>query len=133
MMKCESLDVWKKADALSAENYVVFRDLKNFGFKDQITRSGLSIPSNIAEGLERNSDKESWRFLDIALGSAAELKTQIYIGMKINYIELEKGKGGIRELESIGRMINGLRRSLEKKTNDQRPTTNDPSEKDVHA
>jgi len=132
-MKCESLDVWKKAAALSADIYLYFRDFKDYGFKDQITRSGLSIPSNIAEGLERNSDKESWRFLDIALGSAAELKTQIYIGMKIEYIDKEKGKIWIRELESISRMINGLRRSLDKKANDQRPTTNDSSQKDDHA
>ncbi|WP_353661227.1 four helix bundle protein [Hydrogenimonas sp. SS33] len=132
-MKCESLDVWKKSAALSADIYVAFRESKDFGFKDQITRSGLSIPSNIAEGLERNSDKESWRFLDIALGSAAELKTQIYIGMKIDYIEMKKGKEWIQELESISRMINGLRRSLEKKTSDQRPTTNDATKKDVHA
>jgi four helix bundle protein len=54
-------------------------DIKDFGFRDQITRAGLSIPSNIAEGYERNSDKELANFLNYAKGSAGELRTQIYI------------------------------------------------------
>ena len=122
-MKCEKLDVWKKSAALSAEIYLYFRDLKDYGFKDQITRSGLSVPSNIAEGLERNSDKESYRFLDIAQASAAELKTQIYIGMKIDYIDRAKGKEWIDELEDIGKMLGGLKRKF--LSNDKRQTTND--------
>jgi len=54
-------------------------NLKDFGFKDQITRSSLSIASNIAEGMERSTEKEKARFLEIARGSAAELRTQIQI------------------------------------------------------
>ena len=57
-MAFEDLDVWKRSAGLSADIYKVLSDLKDYGFKDQITRSGLSIPSNIAEGLERRSDKE---------------------------------------------------------------------------
>ena len=125
-MKCEKLDVWKKSAALSAEIYLYFRDFKDYGFKDQITRSGLSIPSNIAEGIERVSDKESYRFLDIAQGSAAELKTQIYIGMKIDYIEKDQGFRWIDELENIGKMIVGLKKRY--LSNDKRQTTNDESE-----
>jgi len=53
VLKFEDLDVWKRSAALSAEIYLEFADLKDFGFKDQITRSGLSISSNIAEGFER--------------------------------------------------------------------------------
>jgi len=53
--KFEDLDVWKRAARLSAEIYKQLRDLKDFTFKEQITRSGLSIPSNIAEGHERES------------------------------------------------------------------------------
>ena len=58
-------------------------DLRDFGFRDQITRAGLSVPSNIAEGYERDSNKEVANFLNYAKGSAGELRTQIYIGMKI--------------------------------------------------
>ena len=132
-MKCENLEVWKMAAGLSAEIYLYFKTCTDRGFKDQITRSGLSIPSNIAEGLERNSDKESSRFLDIALGSAAELKTQIYIGMKIEYIEMSRGKEWIDTIESVSRMINGLKRSINKKTDDRRPMTDDRKPEVSHA
>ena len=107
-MKCETLDVWKRACRLSTEIYQAMRGCKDFGFKDQITRSGLSVASNIAEGVERKSSKEKRRFLDIALGSAAELKTQTYIGMKIDYIKREDGMKWTKELEELQRMINAL-------------------------
>jgi four helix bundle protein len=107
-MKCENLDVWKKAAALSANIYLHLRDLKDYGFKDQLTRSGLSVPSNIAEGMERASEQEKLRFLDIARASLAEARTQIYIGMKIGYIEKSMGKQWIDEAESIAKMITSL-------------------------
>ncbi|KIM13292.1 MAG: hypothetical protein KU38_01135 [Sulfurovum sp. FS08-3] len=115
-MKCRSLDVWKKSATLSSEIYLELAQLKDYGFKDQLTRSGLSIPSNIAEGLERVSDKEKIRFLDIARGSVAEAQTQIYIGMKIEYIDLKIGNHWIEELESIGKMITSLIYSISKES-----------------
>ena len=111
------MDVWKKSAALSAEIYLHLADLRDFGFKDQLTRSGLSIPSNIAEGLERISDQEKIRFLDIARASLAEAITQIYIGMKINYVDKAKGKEWINELESIGKMLSALINSIKKDKN----------------
>ncbi|BDY13435.1 four helix bundle protein [Hydrogenimonas cancrithermarum] len=111
-MKCETLDVWKISCALSSEIYMGLRECRDYGFKDQITRSALSIPSNIAEGVERESDKESWRFLDIAQASAAELKTQVYIGMKIEYIEKIQGKKWLQETDRVHRMIKSLKRSF---------------------
>jgi len=57
-MKYENLEVWKRAAALSSTLYLYFRECKDFGFRDQITRSGLSIPSNIAEGIEREKGKQ---------------------------------------------------------------------------
>ncbi len=56
-MKCESLDVWKMACSLSSEIYLGLKDCRDYSFKDQITRSGLSVQSNIAEGIERESGK----------------------------------------------------------------------------
>ena len=111
------MDVWKKSAALSAEIYLHLANLRDFGFKDQLTRSGLSIPSNIAEGLERISDQEKIRFLDIARASLAEAITQIYIGMKINYVDKSKGKEWINELESIGKMLSALINSIRKGIN----------------
>ncbi|BBG65184.1 hypothetical protein NNO_0481 [Hydrogenimonas sp.] len=107
-MKCENLDVWKRAAALSAEIYIYLEECRNFGFKEQLTRSGLSVPSNIAEGMERMSNQEKRRFLDIARASLAEARTQIYIGMKINYITRERGKIWLEESENIARMLTGL-------------------------
>jgi len=112
-MRCETLDVWKRSCALSSEIYKHMKECKDYGFKDQITRSGLSIPSNIAEGIERKSLKDRKRFLDIAQASAAELKTQVYIGMKIEYVDHETGKGWAREIEEIRRMISSLSGSID--------------------
>ncbi|MGD9718600.1 MAG: four helix bundle protein [Sulfurimonadaceae bacterium] len=113
-MKCKNLDVWKKSAALSSDIYLKLSNLQDYGFKDQLTRSGLSIPSNIAEGLERISDREKVRFLDIARGSLAEAQTQIYIGMKIQYINSNLGTIWIKELEEIGKMLTGLINSIKK-------------------
>jgi four helix bundle protein len=107
-MKCENLDVWKKSCRLSVEIYKYFRDCKDYGFKDQITRSSLSIPSNIAEGMEKNYQKEKLRFFEISKGSVAELITQIYIGIEIDYIKKSIGLDWIERLNEISKMINGL-------------------------
>nr|WP_281951484.1 four helix bundle protein [Nitrosophilus kaiyonis] len=78
-MKCENLDVWKRSCRLCVEIYEKFKNIDDFGFKNQITKSSLSIASNIAEGMEKESLKERKRFIDISKGSSAELITQIYI------------------------------------------------------
>ena len=112
MSTFEDLDVWKRSARLSAELYKELSDLKDYGFKDQITRSGLSVPSNIAEGMERNSNKEKCRFLDIAKGSMAEMRTQTYIGIDIAYINKKTGNEWIKESKAISAMLVGLIRSL---------------------
>jgi four helix bundle protein len=111
-MKCEKLDVWKRACRVSVEIYKYFANFRDFGFKDQITRSSLSIPSNIAEGMEKSSSKEKIRFLDVAKGSASELITQIYIGIEIGYIEKEIGVQWKQEISSILGMLSGLQKNL---------------------
>jgi four helix bundle protein len=112
MAQFEELEVWKRSARLSGEIYKGLSGLKDFGFRDQITRSGLSIPSNIAEGYERDSDKETANFLNYAKGSAGELRTQIYIGMDIGYIDRKTGKTWLTEAEEISRMLHGLIRSV---------------------
>ncbi|MFQ5901378.1 MAG: four helix bundle protein [Thermodesulfobacteriota bacterium] len=110
-MKFEDLDVWKRAARLSANIYKELTHIKDFGFKDQITRSGLSIPSNIAEGIERESNKECAKFLQYAKGSCGELRTPIYIGIDIGYIHDETGKQWIKETRDLSAMLVGLIRS----------------------
>ena len=104
-MKCKNLDIWKRSSKICSEIYLYFKECKDYGFKDQITRSALSIPSNIAEGVEKISDKDTMKFLDIARGSIAEVQTQIYIGIKIEYIENKIGLEWIDEYEEISKMI----------------------------
>jgi four helix bundle protein len=113
-MAFEDLDVWKKSARLSADLYRTFSDLKDYGFRDQITRSGLSIPSNISEGHERASAKENMNFLNYAKGSCGELRTQIYIGVEIGYIEPTQGKMWLKETTDISAMLGGLIRSKRK-------------------
>ncbi|MFA6920204.1 MAG: four helix bundle protein [Gallionella sp.] len=108
MSRFEDLEVWKRSTRLSANLYKELAGLNDFGFRDQITRAGLSVPSNIAEGYERNSDKELANFLNYAKGSAGELRTQIYIGMDIGYIKYEIGKSWLHECEEISKMLHGL-------------------------
>ncbi|MFQ3276774.1 MAG: four helix bundle protein [Alteromonadaceae bacterium] len=99
---------------MSADLYKYFKDCKDYGFRDQITRSGLSIPSNIAEGMARSSDKEKRYFINLAMGSCAELCTQIYIAIDIGYIESSLGKEWIKKTKHTGAMLTGLKKSLEK-------------------
>ena len=111
-MRCENLDVWKKSSRLCVDVYKYFKECKDYGFKDQITRSSLSIPSNIAEGMEKNYQKEKVRFIEIAKGSIAELETQIYIGIEIDYIKKDIGLNWIQELEEVSKMLTGLRNNI---------------------
>jgi len=107
-VKFEDTEVWKRAARLSASIYKEVAELKDYGFKDQITRSDLSIPSNIAEGFGRMTDKDKSNFLGYARGSCAELRTQIYIGREIGYIDQNISKSWISETNEITAMLTGL-------------------------
>ena len=107
-MNFEDLEVWKRAARLSSNLYKNLMDLRDYGFRDQITRAGLSIPSNIAEGFERESNRECVRFLLYAKGSCGELRTQIYIGIDIGYIPKEAGLLWIKETKEVSAMLGGL-------------------------
>lgn len=111
-MKFEDLDVWKRSARLSAEIYKTLADLKDYGFKDQLCRSGLSVPSNIAEGMERDSQKEFLQFLRFAKGSCGELRTQVYIGQEIGYIEKPTAQAWVQESKEISSMLVGLMKSI---------------------
>ncbi|OED75348.1 four helix bundle protein [Vibrio cyclitrophicus] len=111
-MDFEKLEVWKKSSRLSADLYIYFKCCKDFGFKDQITRSGLSVPSNIVEGMTRETEREKYRYLSIAKGSCAELRTQIYIGIEVQYIEKETGTTWLNQTRHIAAMLEGLMKKL---------------------
>ena len=107
-MNFRKLEIWQRACGLSCSIYEITKETRDFGFKDQITREGLSIPSNIAEGVERESIKEQIRFLYISKASAAEVVTQLTIGIKIGHLSEERGGKLIKEAESIMMMTAAL-------------------------
>jgi four helix bundle protein len=87
------LEVWKRSIALVKDIYEAasqFPPSENFGLVQQIRRAAVSIPSNVAEGQFRNSTKEFRQFLSIALGSAAELETQLIIANQVNYLSISE-------------------------------------------
>lgn len=112
------LEVWKKSINLVKEIYKItssFPKEEIYGLTAQLRRASISVPSNIAEGRSRESTKEYLRFIEISYSSIAELETQITIAYELNFINgkcLEKVLNGTSE---IGRMLNGLSRSLKKK------------------
>jgi four helix bundle protein len=110
----EDLEVWKCSCRVTVKVYDIFRNSKEYGMRDQMTRSALSIPSNIAEGAERNSPLEFIRFLHIAKGSAAELRTQLYIAAEIGIIDKSQKNYLKDELVSISSMLHSLVKSIEK-------------------
>jgi four helix bundle protein len=110
----QELRVWQLAKELAVRIYRLTQNdrfLKDFGFTDQIQRSAVSIPSNIAEGDELETDKQSIRHFYIARGSAAELLTQIMIGFEIGYIIKEDADQLKDECKIISVMLTKLIRA----------------------
>ena len=83
--KFEDLTVWNEGLKLSEEIYLSLKNCNDFGFRDQIRRAAVSIPSNIAEGGSRESEKDYNRFLQHSLGSSYELETQLLIAKAVKY------------------------------------------------
>ncbi|PKH55680.1 four helix bundle protein [Shewanella sp. Choline-02u-19] len=111
-MKFQKLEVWQLSYQLSCSIYLETKELRDWGFKDQITRSGLSVPSNIAEGIERQGLKEQVHFLYIAKASLAELMTQAMIGKDIGYFESDFVDELLEKSERVSAMLAGLIKSI---------------------
>jgi four helix bundle protein len=104
----EELEVWRRSKFLAVRIYVLLADCKDHGFKDQICRAAVSVPSNIAEGYERASKKDFANFLRIAKGSCAEVRTQIDIGSEIGYVPYDSAAELLDEYLQISMMLQGL-------------------------
>jgi len=105
------LQVWQRSKAFAVEIYRVTDDFprrEQYSLTDQIRRAAVSIPSNIAEGHVRQSDKALSNHLYIALGSAAELDTQLEIGLEVGYLNPEIHRALTTELTEIIKMLRGL-------------------------
>ena len=108
----ENLEVWQHACRLTVRLYNELDGCKDFGLKDKMTRAAVSIASNIAEGAERGSDAEFIRFLHISKGSAAELRTQIYIAKRIGLINAPAVQHFTEDLKQISARLHALIKSL---------------------
>jgi four helix bundle protein len=107
----KELKVWIEAKNLAVSVYRISERgmlSKDFGLKDQLRRASVSIASNIAEGYERNSDKEFIRFLYIAKGSLSELQTQFEICNEIGYMSNEEFKQLENQSIILGKMLTNL-------------------------
>ncbi len=107
----EELEVWKRACPLAVHVYDILRESREYSLRDQMQRAAVSIPSNIAEGAERGG-KDFSRFLRIARGSAAELRTQCYIAAKVGVLTSDQMNRLVVDLRELSKMLTGLSNSL---------------------
>jgi four helix bundle protein len=108
MSNFRNLLIWQKSKVLVTKIYTVtnnFPEEEVFGLTSQIKRSAISIPSNIAEGLGRESSKEFLRFLKISIGSLFELQTQLEIAKNIIYLDEETFNNLYEDTRELERMI----------------------------
>ena len=110
----EEIKGWQKSQDLAVFIYQNFSQIRDFSFKDQICRASVSISNNIAEGFERNTDKDFVRFLSIAQGSNSEVKSMLYLAQRLSYIDDSNLQHGINQCSEVGKIINGLIKSLSK-------------------
>lgn len=123
MNNYRELKIWNDSVELSVEIYEkvnVFPKQELYGLSDQIKRSAVSIPSNIAEGAGRNSQLEFNRFLSIASGSAAELNTQLIIANKLKFFLNADFEVLQQKLEVLHKMIYKLKRAVQKSIDDEK-------------
>ena len=123
------MNVWKAGKEIVLDVYIntkAFPKEELYGLVSQMRRAAISIPSNIAEGFNRLYKKDYRRFLNIALGSCAELETQTEIAFDLGFIDNGRRNNLLKKINSEARMIRNLINRIEFAiTSDQRPATSD--------
>lgn len=126
IQRFEDIEAWKKAREIVKEIYQLTENNKNFksefALKDQLRRSAISVMRNIAEGYARQTDKEFTKFLYIAIGSNAELQSQLYVAIDLNYINRDEFERLYSKSIEISKLIRGFIKYL---TKDSRLSTKD--------
>ena len=115
MHRFKELDIWKRSRVFCTTIYELttnFPESEKFGLTNQLRRASVSIPSNIAEGSSRNSNKDFSRFLQITLGSAYEIETQLLIANDLGFISKKELEVTISELNQIIKMISKFKSRL---------------------
>ena len=122
----EDLIAWQKARELTRAIYQVTQQgafAKDFGLARQIQRAAVSIMSNIAEGFERRGRREFHQFLSTAKGSCAEVRSQLYVAFDIGYLGKSDFHKLLAQAEEVGRVVGGLRASVEKLRDERRSSS----------
>lgn len=115
MKAFEELRIWKEAQDVALAIYKLFKENKDYGFKDQIQRAAISISNNIAEGSEYNSDRIMIRYLRISKGSCGEVINMLYLCPKIGYCNEDITKELIKKCKTLSNSIGALISYLESK------------------
>jgi four helix bundle protein len=112
IQRFEDLIAWQKARELTKKIYGMSRQgnfARDFDLVGQIRRAAVSIMSNIAEGFEREGQREFRQFLSIAKGSCAEVRSQLYVAFDCGYLSQNDFANLLKQAEEVGRIIGGLR------------------------
>ncbi len=109
----EDIVIWQKAKSLSLSIYSLFTKCKDSSFKDQIQRASISICNNIAEGYERSGNREFVKFLYIAKGSSAEVRSLLYFALELKYITQAQFDSLYLQSKDISRMLSGFIKTLQ--------------------
>ena len=118
MHNINKLKIWNDSIDLCVEVYKALANMpmdEKYGLSSQIKRSSVSIPSNIAEGAGRQSEKEFYHFLNIVYGSAYELQTQLIISERLEFITYEINRPLLEKLEEIQKMIYVFKENIKNK------------------
>lgn len=117
------LEAWRRACRFAVNVYSLTSNCRHFAYLDQVSRSALSIASNIAEGYERETPKDRVRFLYTAKGSCAECWTQLMIGSEAGLVDANRARPLIDEAQQLARMIRALIAAFQRQAEAQAPDT----------
>jgi four helix bundle protein len=118
----EELNIWIESRSFNEKLYKISNNGlfdKDYDLKRQIRRASISVSSNIAEGFERNTDKEFIQFLYYAKGSAGEVRSQLFLSLDLNYIKKDDFDKLYNQITGISKMISGMIKYLKKSYNNK--------------
>ena len=108
------MEVWQMAQDIAFAVYSDFKEVRDYGFCDQIKRAAVSVSNNVAEGAERQTPADFARFLDIAKGSCGEVRSMYRLAVRLDFISEEVAKQRCDSCVSIGKQLAGFAKYLRK-------------------
>ncbi|MGC1516476.1 MAG: four helix bundle protein [Maribacter sp.] len=112
VQRFEDLKVWQKSQDFAVAIYKNFAFLKDYAFKDQISRASVSISNNIAEGFDRSSNADFKRFLYFSLASNSELRSMLYLAARLEYVDQQLSKALVGETNEVSKMLYAFMKSM---------------------